>query len=142
MYKVFTYGTLMKGQRNHHYLKDEDYVCDGILDDYGLKETGENYPAAIPMKNYRVYGEIYEVDDTCKKHMDELEEVGYLYDCNLVNVHTDKGDMDVFFYEYICDTSDMKTRIPYGKWNENPLDVDDDMNNEEIRKVMDSINAK
>ena len=38
-YRVFTYGTLMKGRSNHHYVKDEQYLYDGVLYGYGLKET-------------------------------------------------------------------------------------------------------
>ncbi len=115
-YRVFTYGTLMKGQTNHHYVKDEDYRKDAVLYGYGLKETG-GYPAAIPMEGFKVFGEIYEVDEKTKQNMDYLEDVGVLYDCNRVSVETDKGEEEVLFYEYIGDTSHMKTRKPFGKWN-------------------------
>ena len=117
-YKVFTYGTLMKGQSNHHFVKDEDYRKDAILYGYGLKETGYHYPAAIPMAGFKVYGEIYEVDEETKTGMDDLEDVGVLYDCNTVSVETDDGQEEVLFYEYIQDTSHMKTRKPFGKWND------------------------
>ena len=66
-YRVFTYGTLMKGRSNHHYVKDEQYLYDGVLYGYGLKETPYAYPAAIPMEGFKVYGEIYEVDEKTKK---------------------------------------------------------------------------
>ena len=116
-YKVFTYGTLMKGQCNHHYVKDEDYRKDAVLCGYGLKETGCGYPAAIPMEGFKVYGEIYEVDEETKANMDILEDVGFLYDCNVVSVETKDDEEEVLFYEYIEDTSHMKTRKPFGKWN-------------------------
>ena len=123
-YKVFTYGTLMKGQVNHHYVENSVYLCDAVLDGYGLKEEGY-YPCAIPMDGFKVYGEIYEVDEKTKLDMDELEDVGYLYDCRNVTVHSNEyGDMEVLFYEYIEDTSMMKTRVPDGKWNEYRNDID------------------
>ena len=117
-YKVFTYGTLMKGQCNHHFVRDEDYRKDAVLYGYGLKETGHHYPAAVPMEGFRVYGEIYEVDEQTKAGMDILEDVGYLYDCNTVTMETRDGEEEVLFYEYIKDTSHMKTRKPEGKWND------------------------
>ncbi len=115
--KVFTYGTLMKGQSNHHYVRHCKYLGDAVLDDYGLKEVGY-YPAAIPMEGFKVYGEIYEVDGKTKAEMDELEDVGVEYDCNTVIVHSKElGDIEVLFYEYIKDTSDMETRKSDGKWD-------------------------
>lgn len=123
-YRIFTYGTLMKGEINHHFLDGSKYLCDGVLEDYGLKETG-SYPAAIPMKGFRVYGEIYEVDEDTKKAVDMLEDAGHLYVCNKACVDTDEGKQDVLFYEYLLDTADMKTRIPYGKWNTCRKNMDD-----------------
>lgn len=115
----------MKGQVNHHYVDDTMYLCDAVLNDYGLKEVG-SYPAAIPMKNYKVYGEVYEVDEKTKAGMDDLEGIGWLYDCRTVTVHTDSDDdIEVLFYEYLLDTSSMKTRLPFGKWSEHRRDVDD-----------------
>ena len=104
-YRVFTYGTLMKGRSNHHYVKDEQYLYDGVLYGYGLKETPYAYPAAIPMEGFKVYGEIYEVDEKTKKEMDELEDVGVLYDCKEVEVETENGSEKVLFYEYMEDHS-------------------------------------
>ena len=43
MYKVFTYGTLMKGQRNHFYVADSTYLGDAILEGYGLYDTGYEF---------------------------------------------------------------------------------------------------
>ena len=76
-YRVFTYGTLMKGRSNHHYVKDEQYLYDGVL-----------------------------------------------YDCKEVEVETENGSEKVLFYEYIEDTSFMKTRKPEGKWSVIRQDID------------------
>lgn len=122
-YKIFTYGTLMKGERNHYFLKDSRYICDGVLKDYCLKETG-SYPAAIKKEGFKVYGEIYETDEDTKKRVDYLEGTGYLYDCVKVKVETEKGEEEVYFYEYLQDVSKMKTRKPEGKWRPVRNDLD------------------
>ncbi len=125
MYRVFTYGTLMRGQIRHGVVENCRYLGDAILNDYGIKEVG-SYPAAIPMKNYKVYGEVYEVDENTKAELDRIEGAGYLYDCKTVTVHSDlAGDIEALFYEYLQDTSNMKTKLPFGKWNEYRRDIDD-----------------
>ena len=73
---------------------------------------------------YAVPGGIYEVDEKTKKEMDELEDVGVLYDCKEVEVETENGSEKVLFYEYIEDTSFMKTRKPEGKWSVIRQDID------------------
>ena len=115
-YTVFTYGTLMKGQRNHHYVESSQYICGAILYDYSLFDTPYDYPAAVKAEGHKVYGEVYEVDDRTKEQMDELEEVGILYDCSEVMVETENGKMKAFFYEYLKSTERMKPYIRKGKW--------------------------
>ena len=117
MYKVFTYGTLMKDQRNHFYVEDSVYLGDAVLDGYGLYDTGYGYPAAVMMPDSKVYGEVYEVDDETKAAMDILEGVGSLYDCIQVAVRFDDHDEDVLFYVYLRDTTGMEPCRLSGKWN-------------------------
>ena len=117
MYKVFTYGTLMKGQRNHFYVEDSVYLGDAVLDDYGLYDTGYGYPAAVRMADYKVYGEVYEVDEDTKAAMDLLEDVGSLYDCVTVTVHFEDHDEEALFYVYLRDTSGMELRNLDDKWH-------------------------
>ena len=116
MYKVFTYGTLMKGQRNHFYVENSTYLGDAVLDGYGLYDTGYGYPAAVMLPDSRVYGEIYEVDGETKAVMDILEDVGSLYDCVNATAHLDGRDEDVLFYVYLRDTSGMELCHLTGKW--------------------------
>ena len=117
MYKVFTYGTLMKGQRNHFYVEDSRYLGDAILDGYGLYDTGYAYPAAVAMEDSRVYGEVYEVDEEAKERMDRLESVGYEYDCIEVTVHFKDHDEKVLFYVYLRDVSGMELCRLSDKWH-------------------------
>ena len=56
---LFTYGTLMKGQKAHNSYPDMSYIRDAVLPDYGLYEASEeNYPCAVPVKGFNVSGEV------------------------------------------------------------------------------------
>ena len=106
----------MQGQRNHFYVGDSRYLGDAVLDGYGLFDTGYGYPAAVEMRDSRVYGEVYEVDEKTKTAMDILEGVGSLYDCITVTVRFKDHDEDVLFYVYLRDTSGMEPYRSSGKW--------------------------
>ena len=54
---LFTYGTLMKGQKAHNSYPDMSYISDAVLPDYGLYEASEeNYHCAVPVKGFNVSG--------------------------------------------------------------------------------------
>lgn len=56
---LFTYGTLMKGQKAHNSYPDMSYISDAVLPDYGLYEASEeNYPCAVSVKGFNVSGEV------------------------------------------------------------------------------------
>lgn len=56
---LFTYGTLMKGQKAHNSYPDMSYISDAVLPDYGLYEASEeNYHCAVPVKGFNVSGEV------------------------------------------------------------------------------------
>ena len=40
---VFTYGTLLKGERNHHLINDDDFVSEGSIKNYRMFNLGR-YP--------------------------------------------------------------------------------------------------
>lgn len=117
-YKVFTYGTLMKGQRNHFYLADSEYLGEATLDGYVLYDTGYGYPAAVARQGSKIHGELYEVDEKTKASMDRLESVGYLYDCKAVAVVRDDHEEEVLFYVYLQDVSEMEVWELPGKWHD------------------------
>ena len=57
---LFTYGTLMKGEKTHNSYPDMSYISDAILPDYGLYEASkENYHCAVPVKGFKVSGDIF-----------------------------------------------------------------------------------
>ena len=77
-YKLFTYGTLMKGQCRHHALKDAKYLGDAVLRDYCLLELG-SYPGAIPKEGSNVYGEVYEMVTNPGKYIGKTVKMEGIY---------------------------------------------------------------
>ena len=95
---VFTYGTLLKGERNHHLLNDEEYIDIGSISGFTMFNLG-TYPG-IKSGNGIVVGELYLIDDSTLQMLDELEEEGTLYIRQKTNVHTRNGDFEAFVYIY------------------------------------------
>lgn len=123
---IFTYGTLMKGQCRNSVLDTSKYVCDAVLDNYGIYEVG-SYPAAVPVKGFKVYGEVYEIEESLKKDLDAIEGEGSLYEYKEVIVHDkDNKEYKVGFYEYLLSTKELSLRLPDGKWNTARKDINND----------------
>lgn len=97
---VFVYGTLMKGQSNHHrYLANSSYIGDATLSSYDIYDLG-HYPGIVEGEG-RVYGELYEINSDDLKQMDILEDEGDLYLRKLVQVSLDNGECrDAWCYIY------------------------------------------
>ena len=95
---VFTYGTLLKGERNHHLINDNDYVCDASVSGFEMFNLGR-YPG-IYHGDGIVNGEIYLVDDKTLKKLDELEEEGSLYIREEVIAKSDNQEYKVYIYVY------------------------------------------
>ncbi|MGN1343977.1 MAG: gamma-glutamylcyclotransferase [Traorella sp.] len=94
---LFTYGTLMKEERNHGYLNNSLFIGEAILEGYGLVELS-SYPGMIPLKNSKVRGEVYEIDETTKTQLDILEGDEYVY--HSASAIMKEKMIQVFFYEY------------------------------------------
>lgn len=115
MEKVFTYGTLMKGQRAYGIFGDMKFISDGILNGYGIFEVG-SYPAVVPVEGFRVFGEIYEVNEETLRRLDEYEGEGFLYLRKRLPIETESGTVPVWVYVYNRDVSSLELRAPIGKW--------------------------
>ncbi|XP_018362593.1 PREDICTED: gamma-glutamylaminecyclotransferase B isoform X2 [Trachymyrmex cornetzi] len=89
LHRVFVYGTLKRGEPNHSLMKD---TANGYAKFLGLGKTTVQYPLVIGTKyniplllkkpntgNY-VLGEIYDVDSSMLKRLDELEEHPRFYE--------------------------------------------------------------
>ena len=95
---VFTYGTLLKGERNHHLISDDDYVCEGIIKGFKMFNLG-TYPG-IEYGDGEVLGELYYVSDETLKRLDYLEEEGSLYLRIITKVYTKDNEYEAFVYVY------------------------------------------
>ncbi|MFO7886715.1 MAG: gamma-glutamylcyclotransferase family protein [Eubacteriales bacterium] len=112
---LFVYGTLMKGCRNHKYMKGKylnkwNAYTKGKL--YHLRD--ENYPALL-QGNDRVRGELYEIENLQEKieDIDQLE-----------NYHKN----NIYFSEYIRAEIDVVTeegkKIKADAYLYNVIDID------------------
>ena len=101
--KVFVYGTLMKGENNHHFLEDSRFLGVSAIEGYEMYNVGW-YPAIIPGEG-TIPGELYEVPEWDMKHIDSLEGEGSLYirKCET----TTEGGL-AYIYEYAQDTGNLK----------------------------------
>ncbi|QIA62355.1 gamma-glutamylcyclotransferase [Vibrio astriarenae] len=75
---VFVYGTLRKGESNHHFIEQSEYLgmCE-TLPEYALYDLGA-YPAVVPGRS-SIQGEVYWVDDEVLAKLDLLEDVPVEY---------------------------------------------------------------
>ncbi|MGF1681979.1 gamma-glutamylcyclotransferase family protein [Photobacterium minamisatsumaniensis] len=97
MEKVFVYGTLRKGESNHHLLVRETYIgrCQ-VNNGYRLYNLGD-YPAIISAEpSLPITGEVYEVSDDVMAELDRLEECPVLYLRALVK--TEFGQAWIYIY--------------------------------------------
>lgn len=110
---MFTYGTLMKNQRNHYYLEGAEFVGEARINNYGLLEIG-SYPGAIPAVGKSVLGEVYKVDGETKRSIDCLEGSQYQYK-NTIVIMNGKA-FSVHFYEFVEMSQYYSLSYLDGKW--------------------------
>jgi gamma-glutamylaminecyclotransferase len=85
-HKVFVYGTLKSGFRNHYLLEGCEYFGRAVtMPTYRMIENG--FPVIMPDPDGRpLAGEIYIVDDETLARLDQLEREGSSYDRKLIDV--------------------------------------------------------
>lgn len=73
---LFVYGTMKSGHKRNHFLQDQRFI--GVANTtpiYKLYQYG-GYPALISSENgSKIYGELYEVSDSCIMEVDKVEGV-------------------------------------------------------------------
>lgn len=71
--KLFTYGSLMRGESNAHWMEGASWLRNtSTLPHYLLLDMG-GYPALVDGGAQSVVGELYEVDDSLIARLDRLE---------------------------------------------------------------------
>ena len=112
---VFVYGTLMRGERAHSYLKGAVFMGEYLLRDHEMYDLGR-YPAIAPADGGVVYGEVYGITPDMLVEMDSYEGEGFLYNRKTVNVENEGGRLEAFVYVYARELYGKK--IEGGRWKE------------------------
>ncbi len=114
--RVAVYGTLKKGQRNHHWLEGATLIGHDRLDAITLYDLGP-YPGAKLAASNGTVVEIYAIDAQQLKRLDELED--YFHDAPNEGVYdravlaTQHGEAWCYLYNADIDDS---TQIRNGEW--------------------------
>lgn len=79
------YGTLRQGDVNHYLLEGAEYLGEHrTLPQYRMIDLGD-YPGVTTGGDTVVRGEVYVVNPTQLKRLDELEDYPHLYDRKLID---------------------------------------------------------
>lgn len=121
---LFTYGTLMRGQRGHALIEPRVRCAHGPAHVAGASLVRVDwYPGLVLGSDGTVRGELYEIDGigTLLQELDIYEEfLGYedpqsLYRRSLLNVVADEGPALAWTYVFLGD-SDSLPRVSSGFW--------------------------
>ncbi|MFB4169132.1 gamma-glutamylcyclotransferase [Virgibacillus sp. JSM 102003] len=119
---VFVYGTLRKGERNHHFLDGAACIFEQCRTNGSLYDTNNRYPTMKESKSSWVYGELYEVTEAQLRSIDRLEgfEEGHhdnLYNRTTAPVYNDSGgEISANIYTAGQLLHKSTKRIPSGDW--------------------------
>ena len=113
--RVFVYGTLMKGQRAHHYLENAGYEGEYTLGGFSMYDLG-SFPGIKPEGIGLVPGEVYTIDEEMLSAIDCYEGEGNLYDREEVCVRNDTKT--IFAYAYVY-KDEPEGKLIEGRWGIN-----------------------
>jgi len=71
--RVFVYGTLKRGQRNYHMMRDADFLGRHRTDPCFTMFDFGGYPAVSRVGRRRIGGEVFAVDADCLRRLDDFE---------------------------------------------------------------------
>lgn len=122
MHYLFVYGTLLHGEKNHHFLHDAVLIHQQAWVQGVLFDTGRSYPVMKREENKRIYGEIYQVTEEQLQKINQLE--GYkenasdnLYERITISVWNDKSEkVDALTYITGAELASSNKEIPFGDW--------------------------
>jgi gamma-glutamylaminecyclotransferase len=116
-HRVFVYGTLLAGERNHHVLGEA--VCLGparTAPAFELYDFGP-YPGLVAGGKTRVVGEVYAVDDATLARLDWLEGYPHLYDRQVIDLE----EGEAIAYTVRADQVWGLPRVAHGDWRASRL---------------------
>ncbi|OLQ92064.1 gamma-glutamylcyclotransferase [Vibrio ponticus] len=108
---VFVYGTLRRGESNHHFLSAAQFL--GLHEtaaEYAMYDLGA-YPAVIS-GHQSIFGEVYLIDNEILNSLDRLEDVPVEYRRELIN--TPFGDAWIYIFQ---DEKKLNSIISSGNWD-------------------------
>lgn len=109
MTRLFVYGTLKRGYKNHHLLAGQTYVGEArTVPGYRLHDLGD-FPGMIAdsTDTAGVTGEIWTVNATALARLDAFEGVHEgLYTRSLIALLSPPTNEQTHTYLYACDVSD------------------------------------
>lgn len=112
MNRVFVYGTLRPGERNHHYLAQATHLGGHITPAmFTLLDTG-SYPAALDYGQTAVVGDVFAVDDAIFAALDALEN----YPVHYTRRQLDTAFGPAWIYLWIATRDPSWPRIEHGDW--------------------------
>jgi gamma-glutamylcyclotransferase (GGCT)/AIG2-like uncharacterized protein YtfP len=110
---VFVYGTLLRGERNHHLLHDATALGTARTEAaYELADVG-GYPAMVPGGGVAIAGELYTVDEPTLAALDRLEDHPHCYRRTPIRLADGR-----WAEAYLLDRprADRMPRVPSGDW--------------------------
>jgi gamma-glutamylcyclotransferase (GGCT)/AIG2-like uncharacterized protein YtfP len=111
-YLVFVYGTLRRGEANHHLLAAAEYCgVHTTLPGYRMLHLG-TYPGVVAGGSTAIEGEVYRVDGKGFAHLDRLEAYPRLYTRKLIP--TPWGRAWIYLYR---GSRTSRNLIPSGRWD-------------------------
>ena len=111
---VFVYGTLMKGEVNHHYLESSEYLKRGVIEGYEMYDVG-SYPAVMPADGL-ITGELYRVPVSDMASIDMLEGEGTIYGkkCEIAD-DADGNSTICYLYVYLRNVEGLEKIPSWGR---------------------------
>jgi gamma-glutamylcyclotransferase (GGCT)/AIG2-like uncharacterized protein YtfP len=100
-FKLFVYGTLMRGGVRHRVLADQRFLGEAQTRPcYVLLHLGD-YPGLIHCaeKGRAIHGELYEVVDSLRKQLDALEGAPHLFRLEPVLLQRPEGEVEAYFFQ-------------------------------------------
>ena len=110
--KVFVYGTLMKGETNHGFLRNSTFLAKTAIEGYDMYDCGW-YPAIVAGDGL-IIGELYSVPLEDIPSIDSLEGEGSLYVKKCERIILNGDATFAFVYVYLGDCSGFE-KIPAWK---------------------------
>ncbi|XP_073986174.1 putative gamma-glutamylcyclotransferase CG2811 isoform X2 [Rhodnius prolixus] len=97
--RLFVYGTLKKGEPNHHWLRPQNGFAKFVDNGTTVKKypliiaTKYNIPFLIdaPGQGYKVFGEVYEIDEKMLHNIDSLEDHPHFYVRRLEDIYINES---------------------------------------------------